>query len=136
MAKEQNDIMVCEFDYAQNLPLPKLTVKSKLYKRLLWLYLFNVHIHNDDASFMYSFIESLCKKGENTVVSFIFDYIQKKNVDFLNVKKLIFMSDSAGGQNKNQTFLRFCSYLSKSLNVEIMHISLVYTWSLLWTVRS
>lgn len=32
------------------------------------------------------------------------------------------MSDSAGGQNKNQTYLRFCSYLSKSLNVEVMHI--------------
>lgn len=32
------------------------------------------------------------------------------------------MSDSAGGQNKNLAFLRFCSYLSKSLNVEVMHI--------------
>lgn len=122
MAKEQNDIMVCEFDYAQNLPLPKLTVTSQFYERLLWLYLFNVHIHTDDASFMYTFIESQCKKGTNTVASFIFDCIQKKIVDFPNVKKLIFMSDSAGGQNKNQTFLRFCSYLAKSLNVEVMHI--------------
>lgn len=40
MAKEQNDIMVCEFDYAQNLPLPKLTVTSQFYKRLLWPYTF------------------------------------------------------------------------------------------------
>lgn len=71
-AKEGGEVLVMEFDYAQNFPLPKLTVTSQFYKRLLWLYLFCIHVHNDDAAFMYTFIESKCKKGANTVASFVF----------------------------------------------------------------
>lgn len=51
-------VLVLEFDYAQNLPLPKLSVTSQFYKRLLWLYLFNVHCHNDGKSSFYYFLET------------------------------------------------------------------------------
>lgn len=121
-AKESDEVLVLEFDYAQNLALPKLTVTSQFYKRLLWLFLFCVHVHNDGSSFMYTFLESQCKKGANTVASFVFDCINKKIEDFPNIKKIVLLSDAAGGQNKNQTLLRFCSYLSKSYNVEVLQI--------------
>lgn len=77
-AKGSDDTVVLEFDYAQNLPLPKPTVNKQFYKRLLWLYLFNIHCHNDGTSLMYSFIESKTKKGANSVCSFLFDFLQKK----------------------------------------------------------
>lgn len=121
-AKEGGEVLVIEFDYAQNFPLPKLTVTSQFYKRLLWLYLFCVHVHNDDAAFMYTFLESKCKKGANTVASFVFDCVNKKIQDFPNTKKVILLSDAAGGQNKNQTLLRFCTWLAKTFNVEVLHL--------------
>lgn len=56
--KEGGEVLVIEFDYAQNFPLPKLTVISQFNKRLLRVYLFCVHVHNDDGAFMYTFLES------------------------------------------------------------------------------
>lgn len=51
-AQEPNsEILVVEFDYAQNFALPKLNVSAQFYKRLLWLYLFNIHCYNDDSSY-------------------------------------------------------------------------------------
>lgn len=121
-AKESDEVVVIEFDYAQNLPLPKLTVNKQFYKRLLWLYLFNVHCHNDGTSLMYTFIESTTKKGANSVCSFLFDFLQKKAERYPGMKKLVLLSDGAGGQNKNAILLRFCSFLSKMYDVEIIHV--------------
>ncbi|KMQ85145.1 hypothetical protein RF55_16480 [Lasius niger] len=56
-------VLVCEFDYAQNFAVPKLNVTSQFYKRLLWLYAFNIHIHNDRTSFMYNFMKHQAKKN-------------------------------------------------------------------------
>lgn len=52
---KNNETLILEFDYAQNLPLPKLSVTKQFYLRLLWMYLFNVHVHNDGSSFVYTF---------------------------------------------------------------------------------
>lgn len=80
-----------EFDYSQNLPLPKLNVTSQFYRRLLWIYLFNVHIHNDDSSFMYSFIEGEASKGAESVISFVYDCLMKKMTgDYKDVKNIVF----------------------------------------------
>lgn len=46
---------VLEFDYAQNLPIPKLNITSQFYKRLLWLFNFNIHCHNDGSSSFFLF---------------------------------------------------------------------------------
>ena len=46
-------LLRCEFYYAQNLPLPKIPVNEQFYKRLLWLYLFNVHVYGSEQSYMY-----------------------------------------------------------------------------------
>ena len=114
--------LVLEFDYGQNLPLPKLNVTAQFYKRLLWLYVFNVYCHNDGNSAFYCFVESESKKNPNTVCSFLYDFIEKQMKVFKNVKKAILLSDSCGGQNKNLCVVMFCTWLSKSFGMEVEHI--------------
>lgn len=62
IAKEIDYVLVLEFHYGQNLPLAKLNVTKKIYKRIIWFYGFNVHNHRDDTLFFYTFIESEAKK--------------------------------------------------------------------------
>lgn len=44
-AKNNNEELVLEFEYSQNLPLPKLSVAKEFYKWLLWPFLFNINVH-------------------------------------------------------------------------------------------
>lgn len=121
-AKKSNySTLVLEFDYAQNLPLPKITVSSQFYKRLMWMYIFNVHCHNDSNSTFYWMLEHNGNKSSNSVVSLLFNflenYLQKEEIG-----KIILFSDGCGGQNKNHTVVKFCSWLSKTYNISIEHI--------------
>ncbi|KAJ8883174.1 hypothetical protein PR048_015014, partial [Dryococelus australis] len=97
--KEKDDILTLGFDYAQNLPLPKINITKHFYKRLLWLF-----------------------KNPNTVASFLFNYISEKVDKNPYIKEIVPHSDAAGGQNKTATMLRFCSWLSKTLGVPITHL--------------
>lgn len=117
----EKNALCCEFDYAQNLPLPKIPVSDQFYRRLLWLYLFNVHIHNSDKSYMYPYLEGIAKKGANTVCSFLHHSIQREFDPLVN-SKIILFSDAASGQNRNYTVLTFLTMLSIELNVEIWHV--------------
>src|SRR5882724_2509848 len=36
--------LVLEFDYSQNKPIPKLPVNEVFYSRVLWFFVFNIHI--------------------------------------------------------------------------------------------
>ncbi|XP_063220830.1 uncharacterized protein LOC134530141 [Bacillus rossius redtenbacheri] len=118
----QDDTLVIEFDYGQNLPIPKLNVTSQFYKRLLWLNVFNVHCHNDSASTFYCFPECDAKKNANSVCSFVYHFTCEKMKSYKNIKNIIFLSDAAGGQNKNITVLRFCSWLSQITKVKVTHM--------------
>ena len=71
MERAGKTALVLEFDYAQNLPLPKLPVNDQFYKRLLWLHVFNVHVHGQDKSYMFHFTEGMTKKGANSMCSFV-----------------------------------------------------------------
>lgn len=117
-----DDTLVLEFDYAQNLTLPKLNINSHYYKRILNLYVFNIHCYNDNDSKMFCFLESDGKKDSNSVCSFLEDFVSKKLAENSNYKKVVFFSDSAGGQNKNLTVVKFCSWFSKKYNIEITHL--------------
>ena len=55
--------LVIEFDFAQNLPVRKLPVNEQYYSRLLWLFAFNVHIHNS---------KNKCNDKKNKDNSFFF----------------------------------------------------------------
>lgn len=99
-AKSDNTSLVLEFDYCQNLPLPRLTVTSLFYKRQLWYYAFNIHCHNDDVSTMYTYLGTEGTKDADSVASFVFDFIYKKIEKGPTIKEIILLSDNCGGQNK------------------------------------
>lgn len=122
--KAENDptFLVCEFDYAQNYPVPKLNVNSQFYKRLLWLYAFNIHVFNNNESFFYCFMESQAAKNANSVASFLYDFLEKYLRKNSEIKTVVLLSDSAGGQNRNSTMIKFCSWFSKVHNVELIQL--------------
>lgn len=114
-------MLSCEFDYAQNLILPKLSVSDQFYKRKLYMYLFNVHNHVTNNSYMYPYLEGHAKKGANTICSFLQHAIDHE-FDQSCYSKIILFSDAAGVQNLNYTVFTYLALLSSALNVEITHI--------------
>ena len=80
--KEDPSYLVLEFDYSQNFPIPKLNVNTQFYKRMFWLYCFNIHVFNDDSSYCYTFTECDGNKNPNSVVSFLYDCLKKQNNKF------------------------------------------------------
>ena len=117
----EEGVLCCEFDYAQNLALPKIPVNEQFYKRLLWLYLFNVHVYGSEQSYMYSILEGSTKKGANTVCSFLHHAIQQE-FDNSHHKKIVLFSGACGGQNKNYTVFAYLLTLSMQLDVDIWHV--------------
>jgi hypothetical protein len=121
---EKQNILVIEFDFAQNLPLPKLNCTSNFYKRSLWMYVFNVYLHNDSSGrpTFYYYYEHESKKGANAVCSMLLNFLEEKLVSYPNVKEIVFLSDAAGGQNKNTIMSTFCSWLAVTRKVKITQL--------------
>lgn len=121
---EKNDKRICfEFDYSQNRPLPKIPNSVVFYKRLLWFYIFHIHLHNMDSSFMYHFLEGEFLKNPNSVCSFIFQTIRALNENSLkNIKEFIFFSDATCSQNRCWTVSRFCLFIAIIFNVKVIQI--------------
>ena len=83
MLQKKDGVLHSVFDFAQNLPLPKLLVNCQFYCRLLWLQIFNVHIYDSDESYMFHFIEGTLNKGANTVCNLLYHALRfelQKNV--------------------------------------------------------
>lgn len=115
-------VLCCEFDFGQNLALPKLPCSDQFYKRLLWLYVFNVHIHGpSQRSYMYTFMEGFVKKGSNSVSNMVLHAIEQE-FQFDCYNKIHLFSDSCGGQNKNYALVKLLSLLARHLQVEIDHL--------------
>ncbi|KAJ8674915.1 hypothetical protein QAD02_010701 [Eretmocerus hayati] len=112
------DALCMEFDFGQNLPVPKLPVNEQFYKRLLWLHVLNVNILNDDSpSYMYFFMEGSSKKGGNAVCNFLLDAVSREMMRAYHSKYFLF-SDSCGGQNKNYLVLHFLCLLAQTFQIE------------------
>lgn len=121
-ANNNDTVLVCEFDYAQNFAVPKLNVTSQFYKRLLWLYAFNIHIHNDGTSFMYNFMEHEAKKNADSVISFLNECLTEKLKENPHITMVVLLSDAAAGQNKNAAMVSFCLWFSRMFDVKIIHL--------------
>lgn len=66
------DTLILEFRHSQNLPLSKIPVTEQLYRRLLWRYIFNAHVHGASGkSCMFDILEVTAKKEASPVCSFI-----------------------------------------------------------------
>lgn len=118
--KNNSEHLVLEFDFAQNLPVPRLNINEQFYCRLLWLYVFNVHLHNNSKSNMYWYLETESRKGSNSVVSLVYDAVSRWITPETN--KITLLSDSAPGQNKNIIMTQFCLWLAKTLQVDVHHL--------------
>lgn len=122
-AKKDKSFLVLEFDNAQNYPLPLLNVSKQFYKRLLWLYGFNVHVFNNDDSYFYCFLKSQGQKNSNSVVSLVSTTIEKCITRFPEIRTVVLLqSDAAGGQNRNATMLKYCSWLSQTRGIKVVQV--------------
>ena len=112
--------LVIEFDYGQNKALPKLNNSSNFFSRSLWLFIFNLFVHNTKESFVYYFLEGEFKKGANSVSSFVFETLKKLNLR--NFNEIILFSDSCPAQNKNSTVFKSFLYFANYFNIKITHV--------------
>ena len=97
---DYNKYIVIEFDYSQNKPLPKLPNSCLFYKRLLWLYIFNIHIYQDQ-SYIFHSLEGSSPKNSNSVCSSLFKVIEILQIkNKLDGKEIVFLSDNTCAQNK------------------------------------
>lgn len=113
--------LVCEFDFGQNLALPILPVNEQFFLRLLWLYIFNVHVFTTNNSYMFYCLEGNMKKGGNAVCNFV-EFVLEKELKDNYYNKVLLFSDAAGGQNRNYNTLQFFSLLSVKYQLEIQHL--------------
>lgn len=104
LCKERKDVGAIVFDYMQNLPIPKIPVQEMFYLRKLWLYVFCVHDLKTNSADFYTYHEGEAKRGPDEVCSLLWKTIQ--NMD-PSVKELHVFSDACGGQNRNNTLIRF-----------------------------
>lgn len=116
--------LTVEMDYGQNLPLPKLSNTSQFYKRLIWMFTFNIHSYEDNDSIFYTYLESEGPKNSASVASYLYTFLMEKlrSPAFAKKKEIIIFSDAAGGQNKNMAISKFLSWFAKKENKTIEQI--------------
>lgn len=67
-------------------------------------------------------MESPASKNNNSVVSFVYDTLQKNLQKFPNTKTIVLMSDATGGQNRNATVTKCCTWFAKTHDMERIHL--------------
>lgn len=110
-----SEIDVLSFDFQQNMPLPHIPSGDVFYKRQLWSFNFCIHAASTGKSHFYMYNESVAKKGQNEVISFLHHYF--KNILNPKTKTVYLFSDNCSDQNKN-----LFQYLSAVVNTPIFSI--------------
>lgn len=110
LTKENSNVVALAFDFMQNLQLPKIPVQDLFYLRQLTVSLFCIHNMTTGQVVYFIYHEGNAKEGPNEVCSFLYQYIENYIPD--NVKELHLFSDNCPGQNKNNTLIRMCLYLT------------------------
>ncbi|RUS69503.1 hypothetical protein EGW08_022732 [Elysia chlorotica] len=109
LAQIDNSVAALAFDYAKNLSCPNISTNDAYYRRQLSLHTFNVHSLSDDKVHLFTYDETVAKKGADEVCSMLLYYFN--NVVSAEVSTLELFCDSCPGQNKNWTMLRFLHHL-------------------------
>ena len=103
---KDHSIGVLCFDLQQTLPAPKIATGLAYYKRKLWVYVFCIHNIKTGYSVMYTWNETVGKRGSAEVASCLLHYFEHFLDD--NVKTLKMFSDNCSGQNKNINVVLAC----------------------------
>ena len=102
------DFAAVAFDFLKNLPTPNITT-NVYYMRQLSTYTFNVHnLWSGDAN-LFSYDETVGRKGSNDVASMLLYFFTE--LLLAEVTKLELFCDSWPGQNKNWTIIRFMHFM-------------------------
>lgn len=119
--EDPNNFICISFDYMQNLPVPHIRTNAVFYARQLWLYVFGVHNDGKNTATMFSYDETIGRKGQNEVASLLFQYFRSNDVSTTN---LILVSDGCAGQNKNYVLMKFLYLLVHGLHMfkSITHV--------------
>lgn len=121
MAVETGSTKVLIFDLQKTLPTPVLSTGVAYYKRQLWTYNLCVHDEITKTGYMYVWNEAKASRGAQEVGSCLIQHIQKFVP--VNTKKIIFYSDSCGGQNRNiKITLLLAHLLDNSENLETIDL--------------
>ena len=70
-AQEGSEVAAFAFDYWRNFPVPNVSTNDAYYKRQLSLYTFDVHNLATKQAHLYTYDQTVAKKGANEVVSLL-----------------------------------------------------------------
>lgn len=108
MSNNQTELLA--FDYQQNMPVPHVSSGDVFFKRQLWEYNFCVFLGSTGKSYFFMYDETVAKKGQNDVVSFLHYFID--HYVPTTITKLFMYSDNCSSQNKNQTLAHYFSTIA------------------------
>ncbi|CAI6374563.1 unnamed protein product [Macrosiphum euphorbiae] len=111
-SKENTDLEVLSFDFQQNMPLPHVPCGDVFYKRQIWSYNFCIHSAKTNQAYFFMYDESVAKKGQNEVISFLHYYLQ--NLLQQGVKTLYLFADNCSSQIKNNALFQYIYTIIKS----------------------
>jgi len=119
-AIENESIEMLAFDFQQNMPLPHVPCGDVYYKRQLWVYNFCIFSGKTGKYFHFMYDETIAKKGQNDVISFINYFFE----NFLTpgVKIIYLFSDNCSAQNKNNVLFQYLYCVVKSKRFGINNI--------------
>ena len=108
-SQRTRDTLAVAFDYWKNLPCPNVTTNDVYYRRQLSVYTFNIHVLTTSSVYLYTYDESVARKGADDVCSMLEHFCRENVPD--EIQKLKLFCDGCAGQNKNWTMIRFLYYL-------------------------
>lgn len=76
MKEEKKTVQAIAIDFGSNLPMPNISSSEVYFRKQLTFYIFNVHILSTGQSFMYTYDQTVGKKGSNDVASMLLHFFQ------------------------------------------------------------
>jgi len=107
VCKSDPSVAAVAFDLQQVLCCPKINVSALYYKRKLSTYDLTVYNLGDKSVICYMWHEGIAGRGSCEIATCLSKYVQTLPQ---TVRKLVFFSDTCGGQNRNQNFSAMCLY--------------------------
>jgi len=110
------------FDYSQNLVLPQKSNQPGpfYFFSLRNYYLFGITDESSNYQMNYLIDEGQCAKGSNEVVSMLWNFLS--SLPLTRRKHIIFNADNCIGQNKNNTLMKFFSWVCLTGNAQIIEV--------------